>query len=163
MRLAVVSDTHVPGRAAAVPEWVLDHLRAADHVVHAGDFDSVAALETVREAADGFTGVRGNIDPGSLELPVVETLEFEGVTVVVTHGAGSRRGYHERVARVVRETAGGDAVGISGHTHEYHDGEVDGVRLLNPGSATGARPATEATMMAVEVVDGRLSVERLDG
>jgi hypothetical protein len=164
MRLAVVSDTHVPTRAAAVPEWVIDELRAADHVVHAGDFDSVAALETVREAAGGgFTGVRGNVDPGSVDLPAVARLERGGVTFVVTHGAGSRRGYHERVARTVRETAGPDAVGISGHTHEYHDAEVEGVRLLNPGSATGARPATAATMMTVEVADGRLSVERLDG
>jgi hypothetical protein len=30
---------------------------------------------------------------------------------------------------------------------------VDGVRLLNPGSATGARPATRTTMLTV-TVDG---------
>jgi len=38
------------------------------------------------------------------------------------------------------------------------DEVVDGVRLLNPGSATGARPATAASFLAVTVTDGDLDV-----
>ena len=35
--LAIVSDTHVPGREAAIPGWVCNHIEAADHTIHAGD------------------------------------------------------------------------------------------------------------------------------
>jgi predicted phosphodiesterase len=45
-----------------------------------------------------------------------------------------------------------------GHTHAVVDDTVDGVRLLNPGSATGAAPADRTTMMTAEVTDGDLSV-----
>ena len=157
--LALVSDTHVPSRAGKIPEWVRGRIRAADHTIHAGDFDSPDALAEVFELADGnLTAVRGNVDPPGLDLPSVATAEFGGATFVVTHGSGSRRGYEERVAGVVREEAGPGAVGVSGHTHEALDAVVEGVRLLNPGCATGARPATATTMMTAEVRDGDVEV-----
>ncbi|SFR50660.1 metallophosphoesterase family protein [Halogeometricum limi] len=156
VELAVVSDTHVPSRAAEIPEWVETRIRAADHVVHAGDFDSAAAYDRVVElagGADNLTAVVGNIDPRTFDLPVTATLSVEDVQFVVTHGSGSREGYHERVAATVQEEGGENAVGISGHTHEPADEYVAGVRLLNPGSATGADPASETTMYTI-VVDG---------
>jgi len=164
MRLAVISDTHVPGREARIPDWVRERLREADHVVHAGDFDAPETLGTVRDLAGGderLTAVRGNVDPPGVDLPATATLAVEGVRFLVTHGTGSHAGYRERVAGFVRDEAGPDAVGISGHTHQYLDARTDGVRLLNPGSATGARPATVASMMAVDVADGEVSVTRV--
>lgn len=162
-RVAIVSDTHIPSRAASIPGWVADEIRSADHTVHAGDFDSRDAYETVRDLANGdLTAVRGNMD--RLDLPEVETVTVEGVTFVVTHGTGSTHDYEERVAGIVREhRSAGPTVGVSGHTHEVMDAEVGGVRLLNPGSATGAAPATRETMMAATVDDGELSVAVHEG
>jgi hypothetical protein len=48
---------------------------------------------------------------------------------------------------------------VAGHTHELLDREVDGVRVLNPGTATGASPASEATLMRLDVEDGSFSVD----
>jgi hypothetical protein len=154
VELALVSDTHVPSRAERIPDWVEARMRAADHVVHAGDFDSQAAYDRVVDVAggtDALTAVAGNIDPRSFDLPAAATLAVEDVTFVVTHGSGPREGYRDRVAATVREEGGPDAVGVSGHTHEVMDETVAGVRLLNPGSATGARPAAEATMYTAVV------------
>ena len=170
MQVALVSDTHIPSRATAIPEWVSEEIRTAEHTIHAGDFESAEALTTVEELAGGrandpnssLTAVAGNVDPPELGLPETATLDAEGVTFVVTHGTGSRRNYEERVARTVRGAAGGDrarVVGVSGHTHEVLDEEREGVRLLNPGSATGAEPAAEPSMMVVEVTDGGLDVD----
>ena len=162
-RVAIVSDTHIPSRAASIPEWVADQIQSAGHTIHAGDFDSQDAYETVRELAGGnLTAVQGNMDP--FDLPRVETVTVEGVTFVVTHGTGSTHDYEERVAGIVRENRGaGTTVGVSGHTHEVMDTEVGGTRLLNPGSATGAAPATRQTMMAATVEDGELSVTVHEG
>ncbi|AFK19719.1 metallophosphoesterase [Haloferax mediterranei ATCC 33500] len=163
MRLAILSDTHVPGRVDAIPMWVEDRVRAADLVIHAGDFDSAETLEHLRSLSSRFVGVCGNVDPPEIDLPFVEVVEFNGLTFVVTHGTGTRTGYLSRVAEVVRDAAGTGAVGIAGHIHEVLDEVVDGIRILNPGTATAANPSDDATMMVGSVVDGSLSVEVVRG
>lgn len=163
MRIAVISDTHVPARAPEIPDWVLEEVGAADHTIHAGDFDSKEAYETVDERAVELTAVAGNMDPRNLDVPQVATIDIGGIRVVVVHGTGPLETYHERVASIVAEEAADDrlTVGISGHTHERHDEEREGNRLLNPGSATGADPASDASMMVVDVDDGDIAVETL--
>jgi putative phosphoesterase len=158
MDVVLVSDTHVPSRASTIPEWVCERLRTADRVVHAGDFDSVAAFETVRDLAGGeavLTAVRGNADPPTVDLPRVATLDVEGVRLAVTHGDRFRSGTdfvgfaHENDADVA----------VAGHTHSHVDEDHDGVRLLNPGSATGAAPADETSLSVLSVEAGTLAVE----
>ena len=159
LEIAVVSDTHVPSRAEEIPAWVRERISDADHTIHAGDFDSEDAYETVEDLADGnLTAVQGNTDP-SLGLPDVTTLDVTETTFVVTHGTGSPEGYRQRIADVVRREADEHAVGVSGHTHEVLNEDFDGVHLLNPGSATGAKPAERATMMTVRSEGGQLRVE----
>lgn len=157
MDVALISDTHIPSRASRIPEGFRERIEAADHVVHAGDFDSEGALSNVRALAARLTAVGGNMDP-RIGLPDRATVELGGVTFVVTHGTGSKRGYEDRVANIVREEGGEDAVGVAGHTHELMDATHGGVRLLNPGSATGAAPAERATMLTATVQDGELAV-----
>ncbi|WP_266074860.1 metallophosphoesterase family protein [Haladaptatus caseinilyticus] len=164
LQVAIISDTHIPTRANRLPDWVRTRIQRADYTIHAGDFDSADALASVGELTDGnLTAVAGNTDPRSLRLPELATRELDGVTFVVTHGTGPKRGYRKRVAKTVRETAGtvenGAVVGVAGHTHRVMDEEIDGVRLLNPGSATGAAPARKATMLVATVEDGSLTVQ----
>jgi len=157
MTIAILSDTHIPSRAHRIPEEFREHIRTADHVVHAGDFDSKGALADMRDLAPELTAVSGNMDP-RVGLPSVASVELDGVTIVVTHGTGSHHGWHDRVAGVVREEAAAPRVGVAGHTHEVVDTVHDGVRILNPGSATGAAPADRTTMMTAETADGELDV-----
>ena len=157
MDVALISDTHIPSRASAIPDPFRERIESAAHVIHAGDFDSEGALSNVRALASRLTAVSGNMDP-RIGLPDRATVELGGVTFVVTHGTGSKRGYEDRVANIVREEADADAVGVCGHTHEVLDTTHGGVRLLNPGSATGAAPADETTMMTATVGDGELDV-----
>lgn len=159
MNVVLMSDTHVKSRAAAIPAWVRETVRSADHVIHAGDFDSRPAYEEVRDLAAELTAVAGNTD-GNYGLPSVATADLDGIRFVVAHGTGPDAGYEERVAATVAEhAADGPTVGVAGHTHGVLDTRVDGYRLLNPGSATGAWPAQEATLMVLTVDDGALDVE----
>lgn len=150
--LAIVSDTHIPTRAAEIPEWVAEEMRAADAVIHAGDFTSQTTYERVLDLADGnLTAVAGNMDDRGLGLPETDTLELADHEFVVTHGTGSPEGYEDRVREIAtRAATTEDPIAVAGHTHSVLDDD-DGIRLLNPGSATGAPPAAEATMMAVSV------------
>ena len=159
MEVAIISDSHIPSRASHIPEPFEQRIRDADHVIHAGDFDSEGALSNVRSMSRHLTAVAGNMDP-RVGLPEVATLSLEGVEFVITHGTGPSRGYEGRIAEAVREHATGeDAVGVGGHTHEVLRTDYDGIRLLNPGSVTGASPASRATMMTATVDDGTLDVE----
>ena len=157
MDVALISDTHIPSRASHIAGPLRERIEAADHVVHAGDSDSEGALSNVGATAARLTAVGGNMD-SRIGLPDRATVELGGVTFVVTHGTGSKHGYEGRVANIVREEAGETAVGVAGHTHEVLDTTRGGVRLLNPGSATGAAPAERATMMTATVGDGELNV-----
>ncbi|MFC6989737.1 metallophosphoesterase family protein [Haloplanus sp. GCM10025708] len=157
--LAIIGDTHVPTRAEGLPAWVRERVEAADHTIHTGDFETAEMLERVEEMSGGdLTAVRGNVDRGGVDLPNVATYETEGVQFVVTHGTGDRVGYGARVVAAVNEHGRDGAVGVAGHTHEYTDEVTDGTRILNPGSATGADPASETTMMTVTVDDGDVDV-----
>jgi putative phosphoesterase len=158
MEVALIADTHIPTRASEIPEPFAGRIRAADHVVHAGDFDSQGAFADVQAMAERLTAVSGNMDRG-LGLPEVRAVECDGVEFVLTHGTGPEHSYQQRVASAVRDHASAEsAVGVAGHTHEVLDTRHDGVRLLNPGSVTGASPADRATMMTATVEDGSLAV-----
>jgi putative phosphoesterase len=157
-RIAIIADTHIPSRAEEIPEWIREEVEQADHTIHAGDFDAADTLDDVRDlTGEELTAVTGNMDP-HFNLPSVTTVERGGVEFVVTHGTGDLEDYEERVAGIVREEGGDSAVGVSGHTHQVLDTEVDGIRLLNPGSATGADPASTTSMMVAEVEDGDIDV-----
>lgn len=159
MNVAIISDTHIPSRAQSIPSWARRRISQAEHVIHAGDFDSTKALADVRQLAPRLTAVAGNMDPRGVGLSEVETIQLGGVTFVVTHGTGSKRNYEQRVAGIVADhAADGPTVGVSGHTHRLLDEVVDGYRLLNPGSVTGAAPAEETTMLTVEASGGDLDV-----
>jgi putative phosphoesterase len=156
--VTILSDTHVPSRARDLPEWVVARVESADHVVHAGDFDAPRTYERVRDLAPALTAVRGNTDPGhELDLPTVATTTVGGVEFVVTHGHG-RGGYDRTLVEAVAAHGGPDAVGVAGHTHRPRDETVEGVRLLNPGSATGANPGDVPTTIEATARDGDLEV-----
>lgn len=156
MRVAIISDTHVPSRAVELPPWVREIVGAADHTIHAGDFDSAAAYETIEDLAEGnLTAVRGNMD--QLDLPETATVRLDGQAFVVTHGTGDMDGYRERVVETV-EAENPDAIGVCGHSHEHMDERVRGIRLLNPGSATGASPAEVTSAMIARIESGDVEV-----
>lgn len=173
MHVAVLSNSHVPQQATELPSSFRDHVQTADHVIHAGDFGSREAYETVRSSASELTAVYGNADPNDIALPAVASVELDGVTVVVTHGmvdrieravyssegvVTEREDWLDAIANVTRARADEPRVGVGGHSHEVEDVTHEGIRLLNPGSATDVGRADGATMLTAEVGDGELDV-----
>lgn len=155
MDVALLADTHVPDREREIPAPFRERVRDADHAVHAGDFTDPEVLADLEALATDLTAVHGNMDPGDIGLPSVATVDAGGVTFAVTHGTvRSRDAWFEAVADAARATGADPVVGVGAHTHRVEDTVHEGVRLLNPGSATGADPAERATMMTASVVDG---------
>ncbi|WP_152729821.1 metallophosphoesterase family protein [Goekera deserti] len=158
--LTVISDTHLPKRAKALPPAVWAAVEAADVVVHAGDWVDVALLDELEERARRLVGVYGNNDHGPLRdrLPEVARVELEGLRLAVVHETGPAAGREARCAARFPD----DDVLVFGHSHIPWDTTTGtGLRLLNPGSPTDRRRQPHGTWLTAVVDDGRLADVRL--
>lgn len=87
-RIAVVSDTHCPEFAEALPPQLFSRFAGCDLILHAGDITGQETLAQLRELAP-VVAVQGNHD-GHLELPLATVVEVAGARIGLTHGHRGR-------------------------------------------------------------------------
>lgn len=165
--LVVVSDTHGTDDHR-LSRQLLNAVREADRVIHAGDFTTEAVLDSFHEIASELHAVHGNAD-GSVvceRLPTSRTLMANGVRIAVTH----RQNGGSTGLTMFGRQQGADLV-ISGHTHRPSVSTDGDVTLLNPGSYAdprGNRPGYAELRPTDDGLSGVLSrpdgtkIERFD-
>jgi hypothetical protein len=173
LTLGVIADTHIPDRARALPAAALEAFRLAGvtAILHAGDICTPLILNELAQVAP-VTAVRGNRDwfrrPA---LPLHRTLAYGGVTLGLTHGHLSWRGYvldkwryllrGPQTYRSFAEKAlsvfpsGADVV-VFGHNHAPYNSLHGEVLVFNPGSATVPNPLEKSLRPSVGLL-------RIDG
>lgn len=157
MQIAIISDTHLPRGERRLPRACLDHLHAADLIVHAGDLVRLSVLREL-EALGPVVAVHGNVDDPAVRavLPARTVLETGGARIGIVHDAGPSQG---RLARL-RARFPDVAATIFGHSHlPLHERAGDGFQIFNPGSPTERRRAPQCTMGIAHVEDGRVTFE----
>jgi uncharacterized protein len=158
VRLVVLSDTHLPGRARRLPESVRLAASGADLIVHAGDWVAASVLDDLLQYGP-VLGVWGNNDGDDLRarLPEVARQTIEGVRFAIVHETGAAQGRETRMDAAYPDTD----VLLFGHSHIPWDSTTPrGLRLLNPGSPTDRRRQPTCTFLTMSVVEGALrSVE----
>jgi putative phosphoesterase len=123
VRIAVVSDTHLPRGDRVLPPALLEECAAADLILHAGDVVRGSVLDEL-EAYGRVLGVRGNGDGPELwsRLPQTRTIELAGTRIGMIHDAGRAEGRPARLAALFP----GCHVIVFGHSHvplvDRHDG-----------------------------------------
>ena len=162
LQLAIVSDTHMPRGGRSLPPECIARLRAADAILHAGDFCALAVLELFEALGPPVHAVHGNVDEPAvrMRLPAVRLVEAGGARIVLTHDGGPGPG---RLTRLRRRYAAmqADAV-VFGHSHlPLHECD-DGFHIFNPGSPTERRRAPAHTMGLLTVGDGRLAFAHVE-
>ncbi|MET8822234.1 metallophosphoesterase family protein [Streptomyces rochei] len=156
MRLLIMSDTHLPKRAKALPEPLLARVPHADVVLHAGDWVDTATLDLLERLSRRLIGVYGNNDGPGLRarLPEVAYADLGGLRFGVVHETGAAQGRERRCAGRFPDLD----VLVFGHSHIPWDTTADtGLRLLNPGSPTDRRRQPYCTYMTATAADGRLT------
>ena len=153
MRLAIISDTHLPRGTRVIPDSCLDRLRAADAILHAGDFSELSVLAELQALGPPVHAVRGNVDSAELQarLPLTRVVEAAGARIAMVHDAGPA---HGRLDRLRRRFPDAHAV-VFGHSHLPLHEERDAFAIFNPGSPTERRRAPCHTMGIATVRDGR--------
>jgi putative phosphoesterase len=144
----------MPKGPRAIPDACLARLRAADAILHAGDFVATEVLEQLESLGPPVYAVHGNVDEPALRvrLPAVRLVEAGGARIVMIHDAGPADG---RLARLRARFPDADAV-VFGHSHLPLHEERDGFHIFNPGSPTERRRARAHTMGLATARDGRL-------
>ena len=132
-------------------------MRAADAILHAGDFIERSVLESLGPPVHA---VHGNVDEPALRvrLPAVRLVEVEGARIVMTHDGGPADRRLDRLRARFPDT---DAV-VFGHSHLPLHEERDGFHIFNPGSPTERRRAPRHTMGLATVEHGRLVFELIE-
>lgn len=161
LRVLVLSDTHVPGRARDLPGAVWLAAERADLILHAGDVTAGWVLDALARFAPVFA-VRGNLDGDELVLPPARVVEVGAVRIGLVHG-------HEGPGRTTAERAlaafrGGrvDAV-VFGHSHLPHaERTAGGVWLVNPGSPTDPRAAPAPSFAWLRLTPQGVYVEHVE-
>jgi putative phosphoesterase len=161
--LAVISDTHLPRGSRSLPEECVARLRAADLILHAGDFITAGVLTDLRALGPRVEGVQGNVDDYELraQLPTARLVVADGARIAMLHDAGPADG---RLARLRSRFPDTDVV-VFGHSHiPLHErDEATGFQIFNPGSPTDRRRQPSHTMGEARIgEDGAVSFELID-
>ena len=102
---------------------MVEYLKTADAILHAGDINRPEIVDQLRQYAPLYI-VRGNNDKEWAEhIPHHLTVTLGGVSFYMVHNK----------KEVPAGLPGIDAV-VFGHSHKYFQEEKDGILWLNPGS-----------------------------
>jgi uncharacterized protein len=153
-RIGVISDTHVPSRAARIPDAVLRHFADVELILHAGDLSTLAVLDQLSAYAP-VEAVQGNVEQPEViaALPLKREIVVGGVAIGLVHILGDRP-HHARNARREFPTA---RVVVFGHSHIPYAEDANGLLLLNPGSATDRRTQPHCTLALLTIAGGHPS------
>ena len=144
-RIVILSDTHGLLR----PE-VLGYLSQADAIIHGGDINTQAIVDTLQGFAPLYI-VRGNNDKEWAEgLPHSLTFAIEGVRFFLVH---TKRDVPPDLSDV-------DVV-VYGHSHKYACEDWGGVLWLNPGSCGRRCFDQEITLAVMTAEGGQFQVEKV--
>lgn len=166
MRIAVLSDTHVPGAIRALPDALLKRLRGVDRILHAGDVTVPAVLDRLASIAP-LTAVAGNMDPPRMKLRLKEReiVDLAGRRVALAHGHQPHAlqdryiaaGYDDPAFDLFYQTMEAQLPGaeiiLFGHFHRPLVKRHRGILFLNPGSIA---PPHERPTFALLELDGRV-------
>jgi putative phosphoesterase len=156
MQVVLLSDTHLPVRAKKLPAQLWAAIEAAEVVIHAGDWVSVALLDELEGRSRQLIGCWGNNDGPELRarLPEIARVSLDGLSVAVVHETGASKGREERCEKAYPDVD----VLVFGHSHIPWDTTTPrGLRLLNPGSPTDRRRQPFCTYQTAQIVSGELT------
>jgi uncharacterized protein len=162
VRIAIISDTHMPKGDRRLPDGCVERLMEADVIVHAGDLATLPVLTELQAFGPRVVAVHGNVDDEAVRAALPETaiLDAEDARIAVIHDAGPAVGRLQRLRRRFPEA---HAV-IFGHSHiPLHETDpADGFQILNPGSPTERRRAPRHTMAVATATGSELRFTLID-
>lgn len=134
MKIGVISDTHIPERAADIPKEVYLAFKEVELILHAGDLVTLEVLETLKKICP-VKAVYGNMDTPQITkiLKEKEIIKVGNFKIGLIHGKGhpsnlinfTKNAFDQKLDMI-----------IFGHSHNPLCEKISGVLFFNPGSPT---------------------------
>jgi len=132
--VGLISDTHIPSRAKAIPGKVFEVFKDASVIIHAGDLTQLSVVRELNRLAP-VVAVHGNMDAPEVkaELPTMNTVQVEKCKIGVVHSLGIFNA-REKLKKVAENNELN--VLVHGHLHSPSIKWENNLLLINPGSPT---------------------------
>lgn len=137
IKVGVISDTHIPTRAKALPDFVFETFSGVDYILHAGDLLTENVITDLETLAPVYA-VAGNNDSFEIyeKYGSKRIIEIGNKRIGLTHGYGRYKTHLNAY-----DEFSGDMVDciVFGHSHAPFNETINGILLFNPGSPTDRR------------------------
>lgn len=102
-RIAVISDTHMSGKAKHLPKALLDGIQGVDLLIHAGDINLDHVIYELQEIAP-VEVVAGNTDDEYIrgKFRLSKIIHVENCRIGIVHGDGGSGTTLERVKKTFK-------------------------------------------------------------
>jgi putative phosphoesterase len=132
--VGLISDTHVPKRARAIPNKVFEIFDHVDYIIHAGDLVEIAVLDELEQLAP-VLAVHGNMDNMEVSgaLPRTHSLKIFDWKLGVMHDPGVMYS-NGKMREIAKQNEFN--VFVYGHTHVANVKWEGKTLYINPGSPT---------------------------
>ncbi|WP_342564736.1 metallophosphoesterase [Paenibacillus sp. FSL R7-0345] len=162
MKVGVVSDTHMPRSAKALPQALVEEFRHVDQILHLGDWVAMEIYDLLAELAP-VEGIAGNNDGQEIisRFGEQKIVTLDGVRIGLIHGHApySRKGTDGN-ALLAFEGQEVDCI-LFGHSHQPLMRRENGVLLFNPGSPTDKRREKQYSFGILDIEDGKISARHV--
>ena len=162
-KVGLISDTHIPVVAKALPEKVIHIFKnnKVSLIIHAGDLVSLTVIDELNTIAP-VLAVHGNMDSLGVtsQLPELNETELLGHKIGVIHGSGGPQGFLEKVENMIKEKD--YEIVICGHLHNAFIEDKFGRLFINPGSPTDKRWAEKNSIGILEITSQDVSPEIIE-
>ncbi|MFX1519608.1 MAG: metallophosphoesterase family protein [Promethearchaeota archaeon] len=157
-KIGLISDTHIPIVAEAIPEKVfrIFEENEVSLIIYAGDLVSLTVIDELDKIAP-VLAVHGNMDSLGVasQLPEINETEILGHNIGAIHGSGGPHGFIERLENVIK---GNDyEIVVCGHLHNTFVEHKFGRLFVNPGSPTDKRWAERNSIGILEITSQDVS------
>ncbi len=135
VKVIVISDTHIPAACGSLPDTLLEKLKGADIIIHAGDFTELSVIDVLKKIAPLYA-VAGNMDCNMVkrQFPAKRIIELASFKIGIAHGYGSPDNLVAYVKNLFKEDKL-DCI-IYGHSHIPKIDYIDDTLYFCPGSPT---------------------------
>ena len=155
MKIGVISDTHISGKACELPENIVKAMAGCDLILHAGDLVDLCVLEALSRISK-VEAVCGNMDSPKVQhnLSSKKNLDLEGKKICLMHGYGNPNGLID----ILKDEflAQKPDIIVFGHSHKPMNEYIDNILFFNPGSATDTVYAPYCSYGIIEIVKGKI-------
>ncbi|MCD4706639.1 MAG: metallophosphatase family protein [Candidatus Sabulitectum sp.] len=149
MKIAVLSDTHIPARLQTLPGQVYEACADVDLIIHAGDIEDTSVIDDLLRLAP-VKAVSGNMDglEVSNRFPDTLNMELQDFTVSVAHGSGPYHNVRKRLRKKF-QSINPDII-IHGHTHIFHWKKEHSIWFLCPGAVSNSKGSRSMAVLTLE-------------